>query len=63
MIRSQTEWATILQDCLIVDNDLPAKDLHGKPDNYFNDPVQQNLKFFVNISNGGQASNGNAFER
>ena len=63
MIRGQKEWASFLKDCLVVDNDLPAKDLHCKPDNYFNDSVKQNLKFFVNISNGGQGSNEIAFDR
>ena len=54
MIRCQEERATFFKHHPVVDNDLPAKDLHRKPDNYFKHPVKQTLKFFVNISNADQ---------
>jgi len=54
MIRRQQERTIFFKHCPVVDNDPPAKDLHGKPDKYFKHPVKQNLKFLVNISNADQ---------
>ena len=51
MVGRQQERPTFFEHRPVIDDDLSAKDLHGKPDKYFKHPVKQTLKFFVNISN------------
>ena len=41
MIAGQQERALFFQYCPVVDNDLPAKDHHGQPDNYFEKAIEQ----------------------